>query len=138
MQSTCSCLLLLCLIELLHYEARILQGLLHKEENPLNQSFNFSIHYIDDTSSLNNPTFNDCFNLVNPNELNSIETTDTPSLLFLDPSRFGYILYTYDTGLLKSELNDKEDEIDFPLSNTAFLMTVHAVHIICTLTFLKE
>jgi hypothetical protein len=67
------------------YEADFIQGLLKKNDKKLFRSFNFTLRYKDDVLSLNNSTFCDFADRINPIELEIKDTTDTDrSALYLD------------------------------------------------------
>ena len=67
------------------YEADFIQGLLKKNDKKLFRSFNFTLRYKDDVISLNNSTFCDFADRINPIELEIKDTTDTDrSALYLD------------------------------------------------------
>jgi hypothetical protein len=51
------------------YETNFVQGLLKKNEKKLSRSFNFTVRYIDDVLSLNNPRLGDFVDLIYPIEL---------------------------------------------------------------------
>ena len=64
------------------YEADFLQVFLNNKARNITQIFNFSFRYIDDVLSLTNSRFGDYIYLMNPNELEVNDTTDSLTLTF--------------------------------------------------------
>ena len=59
------------------YEAEFFQGSLKNKDRKLAQVFNSIFCYIDDVLSLHNSRFGDYLHLIDPNELEVKDTTDT-------------------------------------------------------------
>ena len=79
-------------------------------------SFNLTFRYIDDVLSLNNPKFNDYFDVIYPKELDIKDTTDAPKLAnYLDHLEFDKY------GKLLRRLYDKHDDFEFPIVNFSYL-----------------
>ena len=80
-----NCAPLLVHLFLFPYDADFIQGLHKKNDKKLFRSFNFTFLYKDDVLSLNNSTFCDFVDRINPIELEIKDTTDTDRpALYLD------------------------------------------------------
>jgi hypothetical protein len=98
------------------HEVDFIQEILNKNEKKLAQSFNFTFRYIDDVLSLNNSKLGDFVDCIYPIELEIKDTIDTDrSASYVD------LNVEIDSGVVKNEICDKRDDINFPIVSFPFI-----------------
>ena len=99
------------------YEADFIQRLLKKNEKKLVRSSNFTFRCIDDVLSLSNSRFGDFVDRIYLSEFEIKDTTDTDgSASYLDLH-----LEIDSEWRLRTKLNDKWDDFNFPIVNFPFI-----------------
>ena len=99
------------------YESDIIQGFLKKNQKNLARSFNCTFRYMDDVLSLNNSSFGDFIDRMNPIELEIKDITDMDrSASYLDLH-----LEIGSEERLRTKLYDKRYDFNFPIVNFPFI-----------------
>ena len=94
-----------------------MQGLLKKNEKKLTRSFDCTFLCIDDVISKNNSRFRDFVDRIYPIELEIKDTTDTD----ISASYLELHLEIDSEARLRTKLNAKRDDLNFPIVNFPFI-----------------
>jgi len=99
------------------YEVKLIQGLLTINKNKVVRPVNFTFRYIDDVLSLNNSRVGDFVDRIYPIKLEIKNNTNTD----MSASYLDIHLEIDSEGRLRTKLDDKRDDFNFPIVNFPFI-----------------